>query len=120
MEIVSILSTSYSLEKNQGSGGGVTNTIGHARTCTGFVHIISRIIGFISRLGSISRLGLVTEGWGFGFCQRSRLIIWYSRLILGISQLISGSCNFLLQLHCKRKYRHVLISGYSDSGYDGN
>jgi len=52
MEIVSILSTSYSLEKNQGSGGGVTNTRGHARTCTGFVQIISRIIDFISRLGS--------------------------------------------------------------------
>jgi len=40
------------MEKNQGSGGGVTCFRGHTRTCTSFVHDISQLIGFISRLGS--------------------------------------------------------------------
>jgi len=52
VEFVSILSVSYLLEKNQVSGGGVTSFRDHLRTCTGFVHVISRLIGFISRLGS--------------------------------------------------------------------
>ena len=50
-----MLSASYSLEKlekNQGSSGGVTSFRDHARTCTNFVHVISRLIGFISRLDS--------------------------------------------------------------------
>ena len=51
MEIVSILSASYSLEKNSGSGGGITSLINQARTCTSIVRIISRLIGLISRLG---------------------------------------------------------------------
>jgi len=49
---VRILSVSYTLEKNQGSGGGVINSRDHAWTYTGFVHVISRLIGSISRLGS--------------------------------------------------------------------
>jgi len=49
VEIVSILSASYSLEKNQGSSGGVTRFRDHARISTGFVHVIRRLIGFISR-----------------------------------------------------------------------
>ena len=52
MEIVSILNVPYSLEKNQGSGGGVTSVRDHAYTCTCFVHVISQLIGFISRLAS--------------------------------------------------------------------
>ena len=43
MEIVSIMNASYSLEKNSGSGGGVTNFRGQAQTCTGLVHIITRL-----------------------------------------------------------------------------
>jgi len=41
VEIVSIWSASYSLEKIQGSGGGVTNFRDQAQTCTGFVRIVS-------------------------------------------------------------------------------
>ena len=49
---VSIWSASYSLEKNQGSGGGVTSFRNQAWTYTGFVHVISRLIGLNSQLGS--------------------------------------------------------------------
>jgi len=41
-KIVSIWSVSYSLE-NSSSGGGVTNFTNQARTCTGNVHVISRL-----------------------------------------------------------------------------
>ena len=51
MENVSILSALYSLEKNYVSGGGVTSFINQARTCTGIVHVISRLIDLISRQG---------------------------------------------------------------------
>ena len=44
-------SASYSLEKNSGSDGGVTSFTNQARTCTCIVHVISRLIGLISRLG---------------------------------------------------------------------
>jgi len=47
VEIVSILSASYSLKKNQGSGGGVTCFRDHAQTSSGFVHVISRLIGLL-------------------------------------------------------------------------
>jgi len=47
MEIVSILSVSYSSEKNTGSGGGVTSFRDQARTCTGLVHVISRLISLL-------------------------------------------------------------------------
>ena len=50
MEIVSIRSASYSLEKNSGSGGGVTSFTNQARTCKDIVHVISQLIGLISRL----------------------------------------------------------------------
>ena len=60
MKIVSILSVLYSLEKHQGSGRDVISFRVHARTCTCFVHIISRLISFISWLG----LGLID--WYFG------------------------------------------------------
>jgi len=40
VEIVSILSASYSLEKNSDSGGGVTNFRNWAQTGTWLVHII--------------------------------------------------------------------------------
>jgi len=43
VEIISIWSASYSLEKNPGSGGGVTSFTNQARTCTSIVHIISRL-----------------------------------------------------------------------------
>ena len=36
---VSILSASYSLEKNSCSGGGVTSFTDQARICTDFVHV---------------------------------------------------------------------------------
>ena len=52
MEIVSIWSASYSLEKNQKSGGGVRSFRDQARTSTGFAHVVSGLIGLISRLGS--------------------------------------------------------------------
>jgi len=52
VEIVSILSASYSLEKNQESGGGIISFRDHAWTCTCFMHVLSRLIDFISRLGS--------------------------------------------------------------------
>jgi len=55
MEIVSIWSASYSLEKNSNSGGDVTSFTNQTETCSCIVHIISRLIGLISRLG----LGLV-------------------------------------------------------------
>jgi len=42
---VSILSASYSLEKNTDSGGGVTSD--QARTCTWLVHVISRLISLL-------------------------------------------------------------------------
>ena len=48
---VSIWSASYSLEKNLGSGGGVTSFTNQVRTCTDIVHVISRLIGLISRPG---------------------------------------------------------------------
>ena len=51
MEIVSIRSASYSLEKNSSSDGGVTNFTNQARMCICIVHVISRLIGLISRLG---------------------------------------------------------------------
>jgi len=51
VKVVSIFSVSYSLEKNQGSRRGITSFRDHARTCTNFEHVISRLIGFISRLG---------------------------------------------------------------------
>jgi len=57
---VSIWSASYSLEKNSGSGEGVISFTNQAWTCTSIVHVISQLIGVISRLG----LGLVT--WYFG------------------------------------------------------
>jgi len=42
---VSILSVSYSLKKkNTGSGGGVTSFRDQAQTCTGLVHVISRLM----------------------------------------------------------------------------
>ena len=47
---VSFLSVSYSLKKNSGSGGGVTNLKDQARTCTELVYAISRLIRFINRL----------------------------------------------------------------------
>ena len=47
---VSILSASYSLEKNSESGGRVTNFRDEVRTCTRLVHVISRLISLISRL----------------------------------------------------------------------
>ena len=40
---ISIWSASYSLEKNLGSGEGVTNFRNRARTCTELVHIISNL-----------------------------------------------------------------------------
>jgi len=43
-ENVSILSTSYSLKKNSGSSGAVTNFRDQARTCIGLVHVISRLM----------------------------------------------------------------------------
>jgi len=46
-EIISILSASYSLEKNTCSGGGVTSFRDRAQTCTGFVHVISRLISLL-------------------------------------------------------------------------
>ena len=52
MEIVSILSALYPLEKNSGSGGGVTSFTDQIRICTGFVHVIRRLTGLISRLRS--------------------------------------------------------------------
>jgi len=52
MEIVSILSASYSLEKNQESGGAIISFRDHAWTCTCFMHVLSRLIDFISRPGS--------------------------------------------------------------------
>ena len=55
MKIISIQSISYSLEKNSGSGGGVTNFTDQTRSCRGIVHVISRLIGLISQLS----LGLV-------------------------------------------------------------
>ena len=51
VEIVSIWSASYLLEKNSGLGGSVTSFTNQARTCTDFVHVINRLIGLISRLG---------------------------------------------------------------------
>ena len=51
MKIDSIWSVSYSLEKNSGSGRGVTSFTNQARTCTGIVYVISQLIGLISRLG---------------------------------------------------------------------
>ena len=50
-ELVNIWSVSYSLEKNSVLDGGVTSFTNQARTCTGIVHIISWLIGLISRLG---------------------------------------------------------------------
>jgi len=50
MLTVSILSASYSLEKNSGLEGGVTNFRDQTRTCTELVLIISRLINLISRL----------------------------------------------------------------------
>jgi len=38
-DYVSIWSASYSLEKDQGSGGDVTRFTDQARTCTCFVHV---------------------------------------------------------------------------------
>ena len=55
MEIVSIWSASYSLEKNSDSGGDVTSFTNQARVCTGIAHVINRLISLISRLD----LGLV-------------------------------------------------------------
>ena len=43
---------SYSLKKNQGSGGGITNFRDQARKCIYFVHVVNRLIGLISRLSS--------------------------------------------------------------------
>ena len=45
---VSIWSVSYSLEKNQGSGGGVTSFRNQARTVHVLCMLISRLIGVIS------------------------------------------------------------------------
>jgi len=95
-EIVSILSTSYSLENNSGSSGGVTNFRHQARTCTGLVHVISRLLSLISRLMFspvdlyflYSRLVLATESKVLRFCQSSRLIILYSRVVHILSRLI--------------------------------
>jgi len=50
VENVSIWSALYSLEKNLSSGGGVTSFTNQTRTCTSIVHVISRLIGHISRL----------------------------------------------------------------------
>ena len=47
---VSILSVSYSLKKNTGSGGGVTSIRDQAQICARLVHIISRLITLFSRL----------------------------------------------------------------------
>jgi len=44
---VSILSASYSLEKNSDSGGGVTNFRDQAQICTGLVHVISRLVNWL-------------------------------------------------------------------------
>jgi len=41
VEIVSILSASYSLEKNTGKGEGVKNFKNQTRTCTELVLVIS-------------------------------------------------------------------------------
>jgi len=49
VEIVTILSVSYSLEKNSYLGGGVTKFRDQTRTCTKLVHIISRLINQTSR-----------------------------------------------------------------------
>ena len=51
LKVVSIWSVSYSLEKNSGSGGDVTNFINQARTCIDIVHVISRLLGLSCRLG---------------------------------------------------------------------
>ena len=48
MKIVSIWSASYSLEKNSGSGEGVTSFTNQAQTCTDIVHVISQPIGLLS------------------------------------------------------------------------
>jgi len=70
-------SASYSLEKNQGLSGGVTNFRDYARTCTSSMHI-----------------NLQIESRVLGLCYSSRLIYWYSRLILGPSRLMSDSDSF--------------------------
>ena len=53
MEIVSIWSALYSLEKN--SGGDITSFTNQTWICRGIVHVVNRQIGLISRLD----LGLV-------------------------------------------------------------
>ena len=50
METVSILSVTYSLEKNLRSDRGVTNFRDQAQTCTRLVHVIRRLINLISGL----------------------------------------------------------------------
>jgi len=50
VEIDSIWSASYSLEKNLGSGKDVSSFTNQAWACIGIVHVISRLIGLISRL----------------------------------------------------------------------
>ena len=73
---VIILSALYSLEKNLGSGGGVTNFRDQTRTCTGLMHVISQLISLISRLIlGYSRPMLATKSWVLSFCQSSQLII---------------------------------------------
>jgi len=47
VEIVSILSVSYSLEKNSGSGGDVTNFKNQGWTCAWLVNVISRLINWL-------------------------------------------------------------------------
>ena len=49
--VVNIWSGSYSPEKNLGPGGSVISFTNQVRTCTDIVHVISRLIGIISRLG---------------------------------------------------------------------
>ena len=95
-QFISVLSILYSLEKNSCSDGDITNFRDPAQTCAGFVHLISRLISLISRLMFSLvdlYLGIVDyclqQRVGFSdFCQSSRPIIPYSRLVHIISRLI--------------------------------